>query len=707
MWWYKEALFSGQDPARTHLMYGLLPSVQVLLSSVYNAIWLIPFEQLLGPLFAFNLGIFVTFPLAGLFMYLLAREFTTNKLAAFSAGFIYTFTTYHFYRAEGHLGLVTTQWLPFYAWRLFVLRRRPTLPNALWAALGLTLCALSDLYYLGYFVLPFSLLFVSWSLVFEKKFRERRALAFLGLALGLGFLIIVPFYSAFFQLDSDVAQAVRTRATEADELSADLLAFFLPNPSNQVFGKLTTSIYNSFKGQFPIEQAVFPGYLLLVAGLVAPCLKRWRNRNTFFWLFTAGVAFVLALGPHLHVAGKEFGLPLPYALIYGKLPFLTNFRAPNRIGVVFALALCVLAALAFSSLLDWLQKRWQRAGTARAEKIGQENPDPTVETKPLKAAITSKVALPLMAAILMLIALLESAIFPWPVPTAEAAIPDIYQQIAAEPGDFLVMELPLAPLSAPLYYQTVHHKPLVGGYPSRISNRMSLSFDQVPYLSIFNPAESSALMDGSAANGPYDIFPVDISFKTALQQNNIRYVVLRDYPGGHRFFRWMRPFVEKNLGAPIWINADNTLVAWRIEPVNQAPLALAPGSYRYRLGYGWNAGLGRGEDGQLLRLVEQDGKLQIEAGSAGAAMLHVKITPYIRPQQIEVRLNGQIVGKIDGSKEWKTVEVNLPDLPLKAGLNRLELHSSAGCLVASDYIPNSPDHRCISFAVQNLELKAP
>ncbi len=44
MWWYKEALTTGQDPARTRLMYGLLPSVQVLFSSVFNGLCLIPFE---------------------------------------------------------------------------------------------------------------------------------------------------------------------------------------------------------------------------------------------------------------------------------------------------------------------------------------------------------------------------------------------------------------------------------------------------------------------------------------------------------------------------------------------------------------------------------------------------------------------------------------------------------------------------------------
>jgi hypothetical protein len=265
------------------------------------------------------------------------------------------------------------------------------------------------------------------------------------------------------------------------------------------------------------------------------------------------------------------------------------------------------------------------------------------------------------------------------------------------------MELPLAPLSAPLYYQTVYQKPLVGGYPSRISNRMSLSFDKVPFLSMFNPAESSGVMDGSAAKGQPDIFPVDISFQQALQQNNIRYVILRNYPGGRRFFNWIRPFVESNLGTPGYTNEDGSLLAWKVEPGTNPP---APTTYRIRVGDGWNAGLGKGEDGKLLRLVEQDAQLQIEAGSTGTASLHLKVTPYIRPQMIEVRLNGQVVGRVDGQKEWKAVETNLNNLEFKAGQNLIELHSVQGCLVAADYIPKSPDHRCISFAVQDLNLNS-
>src|SRR4051794_10228462 len=38
MWWYGRALEQGLDPSRTNLLYGLLPDVQVLVSSVVNGL---------------------------------------------------------------------------------------------------------------------------------------------------------------------------------------------------------------------------------------------------------------------------------------------------------------------------------------------------------------------------------------------------------------------------------------------------------------------------------------------------------------------------------------------------------------------------------------------------------------------------------------------------------------------------------------------
>lgn len=62
------------------------------------------------------------------------------------------------------------------------------------------------------------------------------------------------------------------------------------------------------------------------------------------------------------------------------------------------------------------------------------------------------------------------------------------------------------------------------------------------------------------------------------------------------------------------------------------------------------------------------------------------------------------VGKTEGKAPWQPLPASFP-LQLQAGENIIQLHSVEGCLHPVDYIPNSDDQRCISFAVQNVSLK--
>jgi hypothetical protein len=717
MWWYGRALEQGLDPSRTSILYALLPSAQVLISSVINGLLMWPIVKLFGPLVAYNLGMLISFPLAGFFTYKLADEVLEgrSRWAAFAAGCFFTFSTYHFYRLEGHLGLVTVQWLPFYLWRLLCLQRRPSWRTGLLAGLGLALAGLSDLYYLGYFVLPVTTLWLIWFGITERRSFWRWAnLRYYGLALLVGFAALLPFYSFFLNLDPDIKQSVSDRASDVRDFSADLMAFLLPNSQNPFFGSLTTPVYNSFKTAFPIEQAIFPGYVLLVLGLVAPFIKTIRNRWTFFLVGLATVGFILALGPRLHIAGQEIGPSLPYYYIYGKLPLLGNYRVPSRLSLLVLLGLAVLSAYTLTWLFERMKDeggRMKKDSTRLSSLISASSTSSSLR-KEKNGRISFGISFILHPSsfilILLLLSLAGSLTFSWPMATDAVTIPQVYHQIAAEPGDFLVLELPLDPRGQPLYYQTYHQKRLVGGQASRISNRMTLSWDQATYLGMFNPAESSAVINNGQAlkapGGP-DIFPLDLTFPQMLQENKIGYIILRT---NRMAFAWMEDFLVQQLGPPTSqeMVQGERLLAWRTLPLGDTtPPPVAAGNYRIRLGDGWNAGIGKSEDGQLLRLVEQDGKLLVTPGTPGPATLNLQINPYIRPQTIEVRLNGATVSRIEGEEPWKRLAATIP-LNLKAGQNVIELHSVEGCLHPIDYIPNSPDLRCISFAVQNVRLTA-
>ncbi len=676
MWWYGRALEQGLDPSRSNLMYALLPDVQVLISSVLNGVLMWPFVRLFGAVAAFNLAVLISFPLAGFWTYRLADFLLEGRSrgAAFAAGFFFAFSTYHLSRTEGHLGLVTVQWLPFYLWRLMALQRRPGWPNALWLGLGLALAGLSDLYYLGYFVFPVTVFALVWFATVERRtFWRWPTPGYFGLAFGVGLALMTPFYSFFLKLDADVSQSVSYLSNDVRDFSADLLAFLLPDPQNPFFGGLTAPVYANFKSFYLIEEAIFPGYLLILLGLVAPWLPRVRNRVVFFLAGLIATGFVLALGPRLHIAGNEIGPNLPYAYIYGKLPLLPTFRAPSRISLVVQLGLALMAAFS----LTWMLSRLKR---------------------PLWGW--------LLLGGVMVVALVESLVFSPPLPTDPIVIPQAYREIAAESGDFKVLELPLDSRSQSLFYQIFHQKRLIGGEATRSSNRMSLSWDQATYLGMFNTAESSAVINnGQVLNAPggSEIFPLDLTFRQMLVESKIGYVTVRT---SRKAFAWIEDYVVRQLGPPTSqeVVKGERLLVWRLLPLaTYTPPPVAAGNYRIRLGEGWNAGLGKSDDGRLLRLVSQDGQLQVTPGTPGPTNLSLQVTPYIRPQTIEVRLNGQPVGRIEGKEPWKPFTARFA-LNLPPGQNLIELHSVEGCLHPVDYIPNSPDFRCISFAVQDVRI---
>lgn len=664
LWWFRKAMESGLDPAYTHYIFALVPSVQVFVDTGFDEALGWPLQWLMSPVGAYDLVVLLSFILSGLTMYFLAGEFVESRVACFVAGCLYTFSTFHFARAAGHMGLLTIQWLPFCAWRTFAFYRRPTLTNAALAGLALALVPLSEVYYLPYFAFPFLALFVIWKLSSDRGwFACRRNLLLTGFAILLtGFIAGTPLASSFLRVDPDMqAQAQLTARQGLEPLSADLLAFVLPSSDNPLFGGATRPVYDRMKSPWSVEKSVFLGYPLLGLAALAFAVRRNRNRTTAFWLGTAAVGIILALGPRLIVAGQAT-IPLPaYNLAFG-WPMLSNFRAPNRLVVLPLTALAVLAAYGVDSIRDRLS-----------------------------SDVLSRLAFGAMMCALVGLTVGEDVVGGAPLPTAEMHVSPLYTRIAADTSGGLLLDLPLVTEGYFNYLQTIHHHPLVYGLAPRMSPRMLNSVQNVPGLMDFQSlVDSSAAAKQSAQNG---LYPTP-SFKNALETHGIRYVVFH-LTGNATADGTMRLFLRQKLGSPFYDSPEEGLMAWRLQPATGQSR-----SYEVDLGSGWLLQPGSSEVGSL----GAQGDVYLYAPRPSHRTVRIDAQAFFRPLTMEAWLNGVPVATIAFRRAWTYQYAVLAHLSLHTGRNTLLLKSTEGCKRPSDYDPRSADTRCFSFEVRTIRM---
>jgi hypothetical protein len=234
------------------------------------------------------------------------------------------------------------------------------------------------------------------------------------------------------------------------------------------------------KGRFGDINTVFLGYTTLALAL----LGAWRGRRKLkAWTWSALVFGILCLGPLLQINGRyRFSLdnllpegvtlPLPFALLHF-IPFVNANRAPNRNSVILMLALAVLAAWGAAWLLGQIGKLVDK------ETRKRENEDVPLST-----------CVPVYLSTCLLAALILAEHLAIPLPTTDARVPEIYRQIAAEPGDFAIMQLPLgwrnsfgvlgSEQTQLQYFQTVHGKPMLGGNISRAPTFKMDYFRRIP-----------------------------------------------------------------------------------------------------------------------------------------------------------------------------------------------------------------------------------
>ena len=460
LWWMKTALVDlHTNPFHTDYLY-YPQGVNLYLDTLAPALGVIgiPFELLGFNLVAvYNLLALSSFVLAGYGTYLLVRHLTGSRPAGFVAGLIFAFCPYHFAHLLGHLNLVSLQWIPFYILALVRAWEWPRaetihsgaapvlvttcLSPALWAALAGLWLAVTSYTEWSYalFLGLFTLWFLAWHLRMNRQgpdgLASLRRLAVLG---GVWLLLVAPVLVPMVQ-EALTSRFAQTTIQASNFLSADLTDVLVPSLFHPLWRVVGPVLEPHYTGRPRSERALFVGYTVLLLSTATVWVFR-RRRDVVFWGGTALGAWVLSLGPILHVWGQSnwggWRVPLPYAVLYF-LPFFNIVRVPGRFMVLVMLALAVLVGYALAST---------QAGRWKLPWL----------TRPVKGTATVVGAL----------VLLEYLAIPFNMQSWNYDLP-FYHELAQEPGRFGVLELPLAPLAIYEGFQTIHHKPIVGGYLAR------------------------------------------------------------------------------------------------------------------------------------------------------------------------------------------------------------------------------------------------
>lgn len=427
-WWIPRALCSGQSPYHTHMIFYPVGANLFFhsFSWLNTAIWWI-LKEVVGNIAAYNFTVWWSWPLSGLGAFLLAAEILDDRRAALIAGLVYAFFPYHFAQ-RNHLNLLSVQWIPFSVLYLMRAVQGRRVRDGVLAGLFLALCGLSGWHLLTLTVMLGAL----WVLYAWLTERHRWA--------GGSWRAVLALVSTLFVLTGPLLLPIvwdwfinpygqDPYLGKEQETQTDLVAYFLPNLYHPVWGEVAAPVHSRFLRNK--DHAVALGYVPLL--LLISQLNRRGMQGKWFWLIGLLGFLVLALGPFPRVNGVPYPhIPLPYRLV-GWVPLVSSLRTPERFNIIVALCLAMAVGSAIEKLTECLPQRF-RSG---------------------------------VYVVVGLLILVEY--WAWPFPTTSPDIPRFYYQLADEPGECAILDLPMSNDLSKLYmfYQTVHQKPVVVGHVSR------------------------------------------------------------------------------------------------------------------------------------------------------------------------------------------------------------------------------------------------
>jgi hypothetical protein len=562
-WLFRHEVLNEHLPLFTREIFSLTRPANLSLHNytIFQDLLALPLLGTLGTVTTFNVVYLLMIVITGYATFRLVCHVTERPFESWLAGALFSWSPYLVTRGMGHFSLVAAAPLPVFALLLLKCEERPNdVRNAV--AVGVTVCwaATTDPYYAVYCVMLACVFVAVQAIRFAREplrcpvprtidvLLASVAGFALSLVIGGGWQLSIlgrdvsahglytpmllltllallraawPYRRAALSIDRDVIMPFARAASVAIPVSAlmlspvlyavgvrirdtgfessrilwrssppgvDLVSFFLPNPNHPLAPEAIRAWLTPRPDLYLENVASVPLVALMVIAVAIGA--GWRPSR--IWIAITATFGLLALGPFLHVAGLNTHVPGPWAFAR-YLPLIGLARTPARLAIVVALGVSVL----FATALTHLGGRWPRQ----------------------RRMVLACVAIAMLCELL-----------PAPRPLYSASVPAFYARISEDPRDVTLLELPVGVrdgtssvgnfTARSQFFQTVHGKPLIGGYLSRVSRRRIAEVRQDAWLdALITLSEGEALDAGREAA----LVPRGTEF---IRRANIGYIVI-------------------------------------------------------------------------------------------------------------------------------------------------------------------------------------
>ena len=450
---------------------------------------------------------------------------------------------------------------------------------------------------------------------------------------------------------------VSNPAFDVRRFSTDLAAFVVPSPLSALGRTLPADVHETIiRRDSNIEIVTYLGLIALILAVVG-C--RVRLVPTGFWLLSFALFLSLTLGPVPHVMGRAmpiFSALMPYNLLsvlpYGDIP-----RVPSRYVVMAFISMSVLAA----------------CGAARVIR-----------------SRSRAVATLTVAGVVGLI-VMENTVVPLPITTGN--VPPYLKSLAKEDGKLALLEVPIPddPATFPvrMLYQTVHGRPIFGGYISR--GLPPLDFAAVPGFAQFKSL--SNVVDDVI---PYDPATLGTVSRAVLAAYSTGLVIIEKNLMTRDDVSRARAVGDALLGPSAQVYDDVRTLVYRPEPPDTSPLCVW-------LDTGWSY-LERAEtsdsDGRnrRWRWMSDRARIGVTAPGPRQARLRLSAQAFAQTRRVRIMFNGAEVVTLVVTTERATYQT--PVFVIDHGVGFLDVESLDGA--------QSPgiDQRRLSVAVFRLDLES-